>query len=285
MPAVLLEPQQLARCLLRLARAGAYATPASDDTEPAYAVHSPRNAFAAPVARIPVDAMAKAQALGWVTARPDGSMLLSRRGLRAVKREIATPASQPPARSGRAKAIERASVPAAAGIPQRIEGPLQWLRKRKDRSGKPLITQIQFEAGERFAADYGRGQMQPRITASWSQTAPCMRVQAAGGGVEISDAARAARDRFYRAMTAVGAEMGDLLVDVCCHDIGLEAAERARGWPVRSGKVVLDMGLTALARHYGLEPMPVRPDDRPPAPRRPRRWVDAAYTPTLDRWT
>jgi hypothetical protein len=34
------------------------------------------------------------------------------------------------------------------------ESPLGWLKSRKDRNGNPLISEPQYEAGERLRADY-----------------------------------------------------------------------------------------------------------------------------------
>ena len=55
-----------------------------------------------------------------------------------------------------------------------------------------------------------------------------------------------------KALEAVGPELASMLAQVCCLSAGLEQAERLLNLPQRSGKAVLGLALTALARHYGL---------------------------------
>lgn len=133
------------------------------------------------------------------------------------------------------------------------ESPLRWLARRKDKNGVPLLAAFQVEAGERLRADYEFAGITARVTSSWNP--------AAGSGGESSgqnaaaamqDNVMAARQRVTRALAAVGPELCGVLLDVCCHAKGLEEAEKAEGWPQRSGKVVLQIALTRLARHYGL---------------------------------
>src|SRR5262245_13171526 len=110
---------------------------------------------------------------------------------------------------------------AAAGpaVPVRREGTLRWLARRNDKDGRPLLSATQVEAGERLARDSWQAQLEPRVTANWSAAAPAARTRRAtpGFGVEMSDTAVAARQRFHRAFDAVGADLGGLLFDVCCH--------------------------------------------------------------------
>jgi hypothetical protein len=130
------------------------------------------------------------------------------------------------------------------------ESPLAWLRTRRDRSGQPLISEAQYLAGERLRMDFERAMLTRRTTTNWDAAGTGGR----GGNVsaELSDGAIAARQRYHRAMDAVGPELSSILLQVCCMSAGLEQAERLLNLPQRSGKAVLGLALTSLARHYGL---------------------------------
>ena len=158
------------------------------------------------------------------------------------------------------------------------ESPLAWLARRKGRDGAPLISSEQFAAGERLRGDFTRARLMPSVTASWSQAPHRVKRRSGepGGAADLLDGTIAARARVNKALAAVGPELADILVDVCCFLRGLEAVERANGWPSRSGKLILQMALTRLARHYGIAP------PSKAAARRLRHWGDADYRPTVD---
>ena len=131
------------------------------------------------------------------------------------------------------------------------ESPLGRLAHRKGRDGRPLIEAVQLQAGERLRADFTRANLTPNVTSSWDPSRAQGRQGQSGGGT-FSDAVVAAREQVNRALEAVGPEFAGVLQDVCCFLKGLEDVERERRWPPRSAKVVLQLGLDRLARHYGL---------------------------------
>ncbi|KAB2940557.1 MAG: DUF6456 domain-containing protein [Hyphomicrobium sp.] len=156
-----------------------------------------------------------------------------------------------------ARSRSRAQRPRAAAAVNADESPIAWLRRRKDRSGEAMISQAQFDAGERLRADFFFAQMTPRTTTNWASLSPRQRGRRYGAarqaGADMLDNAAAAGERVRRALSAVGPELSGVLIDVCCYLKGLEEAERDAGWPQRSAKIVLQLALTRLARHYGLE--------------------------------
>jgi hypothetical protein len=258
--------------LARLASDGAYAAAAGPPDKPAdtFAIYGPSNGFAAPAGMASRLAIALGLRKGWVAPDESGIRLrISAAGLRALRAGAET-ASAARSAGGETDSSGRAAA----------EGALAWLRSHRDKDGRPLITEVQFNAGEKLAGDFWHAQMSPRVTANWSAVTPGRRLRRAapGVGVEMRDAVVAARQRFYRALEAVGPELAGVLVDVCCHDVGLEVSGHAAGWPRRAAKVVLDLALTRLARHYGMIP------PEPVLAHRLRHWGDSDYRPNLEAW-
>ncbi len=124
------------------------------------------------------------------------------------------------------------------------ESPLAWLARRK------LISAAQFNAGEKLRADFHGAARAPKVTMSWD--APPMGKTARGPGEALDPtmAQLAARRRFEAAIAAAGPGLSDVLWRVACMGEGLETAEKAMQWPVRTAKVVLGLALDRLVGFY-----------------------------------
>lgn len=134
------------------------------------------------------------------------------------------------------------------------ESPLAWLARRRGRDGRVMIEPHQLQAGERLRAEFTRAHLMPRTTSNWSNPVPADRRSGGHQASFLPDSVIAARQRLHHALDAVGPEFSGLLFDVCCFLKRLEVAERERGWPARSAKIVLQLALERLARHYGYAP-------------------------------
>jgi Domain of unknown function (DUF6456) len=158
------------------------------------------------------------------------------------------------------------------------ESPIGWLARRRDKNGAPMISSEQLTAAERLRSDFWFAGMSPRVTTNWSAASLGGSSNRSGGNTDVSDNMIAAATRVRHAVAAVGPELGSILIDVCCLLNGLETAERKAGWPLRSGKVVLQLALTRLARHYGLlAPVTNGSSERA----RVRHWGSDGYRPVI----
>ena len=137
----------------------------------------------------------------------------------------------------------------ATVVVDEAESPLAWLARRRGRNGRAMIEAHQLQAGERLRADFTFANLTPRTTSNWAN--PVASDQRGGGAAVATDMMIAARQRVHLALDAAGPEFSGLLLDVCCFLKGLEDIERERAWPQRAAKVVLQLGLERLARHYG----------------------------------
>lgn len=139
---------------------------------------------------------------------------------------------------------EPAGQPVRSVTVNLTESPLGWLLARG------LITQRQFDAGERLRSDWERAQLAPRVTMTWD-AAPVARGR--GGSVQrvdLNGAQLDAKRRFEDAVATVGPGLADILWRIVCAGEGMRDAETALGWPARAGRVVLTLALDRVSTYY-----------------------------------
>lgn len=269
------------RLLEALAEADASATPGAVDADRLVVAASSKGVTIVR-ASLPAAAGAAAVAEGlaqWSAMEDRPRLRITAAGRAFLRRQIPigeTETAPDPFRAQHDDFALRAVEPGArATLVNETESPLAWLARRKGADGAPFLAPAQVEAGERFRRDVEQAQLLQRVTANWE--APIAgRGRAANGG-SVSESAMDARRRLARAHAALGADLGGLLTDVCGFLKGLEAVERERGWPARSGKVVLRIALDRLADFYGIASVA-----RGPARARGvAHWGAADYRPKL----
>lgn len=274
------------RILRKLQARGSYIArldPKTTDSASSFGVFVPKNNFRRATIRVEEAFVDLFASEGWIETTKDG-MALSKGGVTWLKRQSA---GDDPFREQH-QLRRRKLYENERGIRRSIlindgESPLGWLRKRKGRNGAPLIDEFQFEAGERLRYDFWQAQMTPRITTNWTMSGSSKRGRRAAPDTQsaLRDGVIAAKRRILKALDAVGPELAGVVLDVCCHLQGLEEAEKSHGWPQRSGKVVLQIALTRLARHYGLLQ---EPKTSHAIRSRIRHWGGDNYRPTLESW-
>ena len=125
------------------------------------------------------------------------------------------------------------------------ESPLGWLKARG------MVSDRQFEAGERLRDDFETASLGPQVTMRWDVA----RVDCGalcGQRLDPTTAQVAAKRRFDAAMAAAGPGLKDIVWRVICACESVPAAEKALHWPARAGRLVLTLALDRLADHYGL---------------------------------
>jgi hypothetical protein len=142
-------------------------------------------------------------------------------------------------------ASERSGFRAARSVTINMaESPLGWLFARG------LVSQRQYDAGERLRADWERAQLAPRVTMAWD-AAPVARGRSGSTGEpDLTGAQIDAKRRFDDAIAHAGPGLADILWRVVCAGEGMRNAETALGWPARAGKLVLTIALDRIADHY-----------------------------------
>jgi hypothetical protein len=270
----------LRRLLQTLSEPNARAAPSGLEDSLLVAL-APRNGVTVVRARLPAAAGEAALAQGLAEWERDGAtrrLRLTEAGRAHLRRLAAT--SEPeldPFRAQHGEYQRRAAENGARPtLVNEAESPLSWLARRKGADGKPFLAREQVEAGERFRRDMEQAQIRQRVTANWEASIAASR-RGADAGVAVSEIAMDARKRLARAYEAVGPDLAGLLTDVCGYLKGLETVESERGWPARSGKVVLKIALDRLALHYGIASEARGPDRS----RGVLHWGEEDYRPSI----
>ena len=134
--------------------------------------------------------------------------------------------------------------PARSVTVNAADSPLGWLFARG------LVTQRQFDAGERLRGDWERAQLSPRVTMAWD-AAPVARGRSGSAGQpDLNGAQIDSKRRFNAAVASAGPGLADILWRIVCGGEGMREAESALGWPARAGKLVLTFALDRVADYY-----------------------------------
>lgn len=163
-------------------------------------------------------------------------------------------------------AQHRTEAPAADGAVRNLgESPLGRLAAGDEAFLKPH----QVEAGERVRRLMERAQLRPRLTMSYS--AAHTAGKGSGHVGDITDMAAEARKELAQLHRQLPRDCAEVVLDICGFGKGLQQVEAERGWPRRSAKLVLRIGLDRLAEVYGLGEMATGAEVR-----RRRAWMEGA---------
>ena len=223
-----------------------------------------------------VEGMTKA---GWLVRDPGGALRLGAAGVEYLLKNTSNERFVDQHQIRQSRMIKNDRGLCVPVMLNETENPLGWMRARKDKSGQPLLSEVQFEAGEKIRKDFTLSQMSPRVTASWEFSAPSGHRRSARGegAMETSERAMAAKQRLFAALDFLGPEMSSVVFEVCCMASGLEAAERQLRWPRRSAKLVLQIALGKLSQHYGM----VQTDPGSGRASLVRKWARKGYRPEI----
>jgi hypothetical protein len=135
----------------------------------------------------------------------------------------------------------------------------------------PFLAPHQLAAGERVRQLVERGRLRTRTTMNYE---PRTGGNRAGQGADLPDLALDARRMLDEIARVLPRECAGVVLDVCGLLKGLQEVEQERGWPRRSAKLVLRIGLEQLAQHFGMAS-----EARGPERGRQRVWVGPAGRP------
>jgi hypothetical protein len=243
-----MSPASVERALARLAVPGAVLAP---DRSGGFAVFAGGDRRRRPLARLSAPQVRALEAEGAITPLPlGGGFALHDAGRARVRRQVAAPGEAFAAQHGR---IVARAVVDADGDMRRVRGyapsgVMRRLARLRDAAGAPWLSNAELAAAAQLRSDWEVAQVGQVRGSDWTAPPMASGARGAGSAQERALAARCdARRRLGQALDALAPQLRRVVERVCLHEDGIEALERAEGWPARSGKVALKLGLAQLA--------------------------------------
>lgn len=123
----------------------------------------------------------------------------------------------------------------------------------RTRNGEPaFLSSHQIEAVLRIHRLFERAQLRQVVTMRYG---PRISGAQGGSGDNVGDMAIDARARLETLLMDLPSDCGNVLRDICGHEMGIQDVETLHGWPRRSGKIVLRLALDLVAGRMGLSPV------------------------------
>lgn len=158
------------------------------------------------------------------------------------------------------------------------ESPVTRLAANSGGAKEPFLAPHHVDAAGRLHRLFEKAQLRRSVTMSYEDTRAGSGTRRAPEASDISDMAVDARRRLERVWRALPRDCAIATYDICCLEKGLQNVEAEQGWPRRSAKLVLRIGLDQVAAHFGLSQIASGPET---AGKRARKWRDDNARPTI----
>lgn len=243
-----MSKRRIARVLARLAAPDAELR--LDGGGPDYGVFTKRDRRRRALLRLSAAEVRGLESDGLIDARGEGAFQLSPAGEAKRVRDAAVAGEEFISQHG---AIVARDVIDDDGSVRQVRGldpetSMRRLAALRGLRGEPWLSQAELSAASKLRTDWAICEIGLVRGSDWMAAPMGATARGPGNAQEAAMARRCdARRRVANALARLAAPLRRVVERVCLHEDGLEALERAEGWPARSGKLALKFGLAQLA--------------------------------------
>lgn len=243
-----MSERRIARALARLANADARLRPTSGRND--FGVFAGHDRRCRALVRLSASEVRALEAEGAIEGQGEDCFVLSAAGAARVAREAAGPGEAYLAQHE--TLVSRDVINTGGGV-RKVRGldPEVVMRKLaalRGPDGAAWLSEAELSAAGKLRADWMAGELGLVRGSDWTGSPMGSAPRAASNAQEIAMARRCdARRRVADGLARLAMPLRRVVEGVCLREEGLEALEHHEGWPARSGKLALKLGLAQLA--------------------------------------